>query len=413
MAIIGTKISSVSTSGEIVGISASEVAEVFGAPLITDSATGVTGDAVGYLTGYHWKNSDGTEGGIKKYNVHKPVTRSKYGKLSEADFKGDADQIANGIIYGLKVGIDVKSINQMHSATWDYVVPTNGIYRLGDFDGYDHSIVAPNLSGAGLYDGQRVDYYNEVNVQLVWGSKEGAIDLAEVFVAKTNQTPNYGDMYLCVLVGTWATACVNKTIGGKYPIIYNNIQCNSFAIPAWGDPGTNLVTLFFADGAAIDANIGGRTLRNNWVDMAQAPNFGSLLISVPNQVGKTINFVRDVVVYIDAFSLSVDTSQKQEKIYININKGESWNSAYAYRIKWSATYLNGDIIGTNYTTSIDKNIGSGNDVVSFEGPAVGEILQFSVMPGSRYNITGTMQYQTVSGGAWNNTTFSSTVNIAY
>lgn len=402
MAIIGTKISSVSTSGEIVGISASEVAQVLGEPLITDSVTGVTGDAVGYLCG---------SSKIKKWNIHKPVNKSIYGKLSEADFRGESTDIANGIIYGLRAGIARTNPAGLHSANWDYVGRPTTINRLGDFDGYDHSIEAPNLSGTGLYNDQRVNYASSFKVQLVWGSKEGAINLAQVFSAQAD----YSKMYLCALVGTYGRCCVNNDIGGVYPIIYNNVQGQSFSIPAVspivGYDNSRQVTLFFASQTDVDNLV--PAMKSSWVDFSTAPAFNQPLISVPNQVNMTINFVRNVVIYVDAFSLSVDTSQKQEKIYININKGESWNSAYAYRVKWSATYTNGDIIATNHTTAIDKNIGSGNDVVSFEGPAVGEILQFSVLPGNRYNITGTMQYQTVSGGAWNNTTFSSTVNIAY
>lgn len=404
MAIIGTKISSVSTSGEIVGISISEVAQVLGEPLITDSLIGVTGDAVGYLC---------TSSKIdkQKWNIHKPINKSKYSKLDEADFKGESTDIANGIVYGLKAGINTKSLNDMHSSNWEYVGRPTSIFRLGDFDGYDHSIEAPSLSGSGLEDGQRLNYQGTHKVQLIWAAREGAISLEAVFNALQSRY-SFADMYLCVLVGTVARACVNEIYGGVYPILYNNTQCNSFIIPSWGSIGTWPVTLFFASSDTINWNVNGATMRNNWVDISGL-KFDTTLITVPNQVGKSINFVSNVVIYIDAFSLSVDTSQKQEKIYININKGESWNSAYAYRVKWSATYTNGDIIATNHTTAIDKNIGSGNDVVSFEGPAVGEILQFSVLPGSRYNITGTMQYQTVSGGAWNNTTFSSTVNIAY
>lgn len=397
MAIIGTKISSVSTSGEIVGISASEVAQVLGEPIITDNVTGVPGDAVGYLCG---------SSKIKKWNIHKPVNKSKYSKLEEADYRGESTDIANGIIYGLRAGIARTNPAGLHSADWDYVGRPTTINRLGDFDGYDHSIEAPNLSGTGLYNDQRVNYASAFNVQLVWGSKEGAINLAQVFSAQAD----YSKMYLCALVGTYGRCCVNNDIGGVYPIIYNNVQGQSFSIPAVspivGYDNSRQVTLFFASSTDVDTLV--PAMKSSWVDFSTAPAFNQPLISVPNQVNMTINFVRNVVEYISAFSLSVVSSGKSETISVNLVKGDSWNSAYAYRIKWSATDAGGNVIPTSFTSAVDKGVGN-----PFDGPAVGEILQFSVLPGSRYNITGTMQYQTVSGGTWNNTTFSSTINIKY
>ena len=398
MAIIGSKISSVSTSGEIVGISASEVAQVLGEPLITDSVTGVTGDAVGYLCG---------SSKIKKWNIHKPVNKSIYGKLSEADFRGESTDIANGIIYGLRAGIARTNPAGLHSADWAYVGRPTTINRLGDFDGYDHSIEAPNLSGTGLYNDQRVDYASAFNVQLVWGSKEGAINLAQVFSTQAD----YSKMYLCALVGTYGRCCINNDIGGVYPIIYNSVQGQSFSIPAvspivsYDNP--RQVTLFFASSTDVDTLV--PAMKTSWVDFSTAPAFNEQLISVPNQVNITINFVRNVIEYISAFSLSVLIDDRgSETILVNLVKGSSWNSAYAYRIKWSATDEGGNNIPTSFTSAVDKSVGN-----PFGGPAVFEIIGINAMPGSRYNITGTMQYQTTSGGSWTDTKFSSTINIKY
>ena len=400
MAIIGTKISSVSTSGEIVGISASEVAQVLGEPLITDSVTGVTGDAVGYL-------AHSTK--IKKWNIHKPVNRSLYQKLTDADFKGDSTDIANGIIYGLQAGISRTSPASLHNADWAYVGRPNGIYRNGDFDGYDHSIEAPTLSGAGLYSGQRIDYTTAQAVELAWAAKEGAIDLAEVFAAYQG-IANYNNMYLCALVGTYARCCTNVTAGGVYPIVYNGVQCTKFSIPAVSSflsyDNTRQVTLFFA--SATDVNTLVPNLKTSWVNLSTAPAFNQPLISVPNQVNMTINFVRNVVEYISAFSLSVVSSGRGEAISVNLVKGGSWNSANAYRIRWNATDANGNNVPTSFTSAVDKSVGS-----TFDGPSVFEIIGASALAGYRYNITGTMQVQKTSGGAWEDTTFSSTINIKY
>lgn len=400
MAIIGTKITSINSSGEEVGISVSEIAQVLGEPLIVDSVTGVTGDAIGYL-------AHSTK--IKKWNIHKPVNRSLYQKLTDADFRGDSTDIANGIIYGLQAGISRTSPASLHNADWAYVGRPNGIYRNGDFDGYDHSIEAPTLSGAGLYSGQRIDYTTAQAVELYWATKEGAIDLAEVFAAYQGSA-NYSNMYLCVLVGTYARCCTNVTAGGVYPIVYNGVQCTKFSIPAVSSflsyDNTRQVTLFFA--SATDVNTLVPNLKTSWVNLSTAPAFNQPLISVPNQVNMTINFVRNVMEYISAFSLSVVSSGRGEAISVNLVKGGSWNSAYAYRIKWSATDADGNNIPTSFTSAVDKGVGN-----PFDGPPVFAIIGASALAGYRYNITGTMQVQKTSGGAWEDTTFSSTINIKY
>ena len=402
MAIIGTKITSINSSGEVVGISVSEIAQVLGEPLIVDSVTGVTGDAIGYLA-HSIK--------IKKWNIHKPVNRSLYHKLTDADFKGDSTDIANGIIYGLRAGISRTSPASLHNADWAYVGRPNGIYRNGDFDGYDHSIEAPTLSGAGLYSGQRIDYTTAQAVELAWAAKEGAIDLAEVFAAYQG-TANYSNMYLCALVGTYARCCLNVDAGNAVqPIVYNGTQCKKFLIPAVSSflsyDNTRQVTLFFA--SATDVNTLVPALKTSWVNLSTAPAFNQPLVSVPNQVNLSVTFVRNVIEYIKAFALSVVVDNRgNESISASLTKGDSWNSANAYRIRWSATDANGNNVPTSFTSAVDKSVGS-----LFDGPSVFEIIGASALAGYRYNITGTMQVQKTSGGAWEDTTFSSTINIKY
>lgn len=402
MAIIGSKISSVSTSGEIVGISASEVAQVLGEPLITDSVTGVTGDAVGYLC---------TSSKIdkQKWNIHKPINKSKYSKLDEADFKGESTDIANGIVYGLKAGINTKSLNDMHSSNWEYVGRPASIFRLGDFDGYDHSIEAPSLSGSGLEDGQRLNYQGTHKVQLIWAAREGAISLEAVFNALQSRY-SFSDMYLCVLVGTVARACVNEIYGGVYPILYNNTQCNSFIIPSLGSTGTWPVTLFFASSDTINWNVNGATMRNNWVDISGLV-FDTTLITVPNQVGKSINFVQQVMEYVASFYVYVQTYRDTDTLYFNITKGANWNDAYAYRVRWSVTDANGNSVPTAITTPIDKNVVDGSQV---EGPASFTLVGKYALPNnSIYTARGVVQYQSSAGASWVDTTSSSSAQFRY
>lgn len=394
MAIIGSKISSVSTSGEIVGISASEVAQVLGEPLITDSVTGVTGDAVGYLCG---------SSKIKKWNIHKPIFKSKYSKLEEADYRGESTDIAKGIIYGLQAGIARINPAGLHSADWSYVGRPTTINRLGDFDGYDHSIEAPNLSGTGLEDGQRVNYAATFNVQLIWAAREGAIDLAQVFSTEAD----YSKMYLCALVGTYGRCCVNNDAGGIYPIIHNNVQCRSFSVPAVSPitsyDTTKQVTLFFASKTDVDNLV--PALKTSWVDFSVAPNFNQPLVSVPNQVNKTINFVRQLVQYIASFSIT----ESRGSITMSIGKGDSWDRADAYRVMWAIK----DVGGTTYPLSTRQYTALDKSLAFVPITLVSDLMtDANVVTNNRqYSITATMQHQL--SGIWSNSTFSSTITVTY
>ena len=394
MAIIGTKLSSTTESGAVVGISASEVAQVLGEPLITDSVTGVTGDAVGYLCG-------STK--IKKWNIHKPIFKSKYSKLEEADYRGESTDIAKGIIYGLQAGIARINPAGLHSADWSYVGRPTTINRLGDFDGYDHSIEAPNLSGTGLEDGQRVNYTATFNVQLIWAAREGAIDLAQVFSTEAD----YSKMYLCVLVGTYGRCCVNNDAGGIYPIIHNSVQCRSFSIPAvppiTSYDTTKQVTLFFASKTDVDNLV--PALKTSWVDFSTAPNFNQPLVSVPNQVNKTINFVRQLVQYIASFSIS----ENRGSITMSIGKGDSWDRADAYRVMWAIK----DAGGTTYPLSTRQYTALDKSLAFVPITLVSDLMtDANVVANNRqYSITAKMQHQL--SGIWSNSTFSSTITVTY
>lgn len=400
MAIInGKKLSIYNSNGDMVGISLAEIATVLGEPITVSK--GIKGDELDYLC---------QSKKIRKWNIFKPINKSKIGKLEEADFKGESIDISNGVIYGLRAGINTKDFTQMHNADWEYVGRPTQYNRVGDFDGYDHTIEAPTLSGAGLEDGMRIKHDAMPSVELVWSSKAGAIDLAEVFTAYTNDTPDYGDMYLCALVGNYARALINIDAGnGVYPIEYNSTQCKRYAIPAVSSiittDTTVPVTLFFASKTAIEWSVNGKTIKNDWVDISGL-KFDTLLISVPNQVNKSVDFVGTLMQYIKGFTLSIDGLGG---LQLNIEKGNDWSNAYAYQARWGIT----DTAGNNYPNNTTTSIPIENDFI----PMIiyQDLLRSSgiVQGNQSYTITATIYYQTSEGGTWVSSGYRDSVNVAY
>jgi hypothetical protein len=353
---------------------------------------------------------------FNKWSKRKPINHSLSGPLTDAQMKGLSTDVAKGIIYGLKAGVARTSPANLHTATWDYVGRpqggTSSWYRVDDFWRYEKDITYPTLSGTGLYTNQKIQVgSNGASVQLVWNlGATSVVDLAEVFAAYTNQAPNYGDMYLCALVGSRARALVNADAGGVYPIYYNNTYSKNFTIPSTssfiGADTTHPVTLFFANGVDINTAVNGVKMKDGWADFSLAPAFTALLVSVPNQVNISVQFVMTVIQYITAFSIKYDSRGKS--FTFNITKGNDWNKANAYRVRMTvkkagestehpATYIDipkdSLMLGTGVST-IMNNAGIVQD-----GKA------------ANYVFTAIFTAQASAGGGYSDTTFTDTLTI--
>ena len=353
-------------------------------------------------------------GNINKWSKRKPIHYSQTQPLSDAQFKGMSTDISQGIIYGLRAGVARTNIANLHSADWEYVGrPQGGIpnspYRVDDFWGYEKDITYPTLSGAGLSDGQRVQIGSTTTgISLVWNNgNTSVVDIAEVFTAYTNQTPNYGDMYLCALIGTRARALVNNDIGGVYPIYYNSTYCRSFSIPSTsaflGSDQTQQVTLFFASSVDVNTSINGVTMANGWVDFSVATGavFTSVFVTVPNQVNLSVSFVLSVRQYITSF----DMSYSRGMLSFQFTQGPDWNSASGYRIVISVANASGQT-GPVTTTDI------GLDGI-YLTPSIATIMSNAgfVQTGFATTYTFKATFQVLSGGSYTDTTFSDSETI--
>lgn len=359
---------------------------------------------------------------VNKWSIHKPIDYPQNAPLSREQFRGTAEQISKGIIYGLQAGADLHRPEELHTANWEYVAKPKGIIdtsprRIDDFWNYEYEYKGPTLTGYGLNDGDRVRYdtSNKV-VELVWRDDlTTVVDLAEVIAAMQHRPADYSKMYLCVMVGTYIRCCINNTAGGSVqPILYNGAKCNNFTIPAiqgtysYSEDVTRPVTLFFASNIDVDQHL--PAMKTSWVDISlSGPNAGFVfdqpLISCPDQVNKQIYFVRQTMQYIAAFSIS----ESRGSISMSIEKGSNWDNASAYRVVWSIK----DTSGTNYPlrdrqyTAIDKAL----EFVPFT--LVSDLMaDASILASNKqYNITGQMQYQI--GGSWQASAYSSTVTVIY
>lgn len=356
---------------------------------------------------------------INKWSKKKPVHYSSTGPLTDAQFRGMSTDISQGIIYGLKAGVARTSVANLHAANWEYVGrPQGGIpnspYRIDDFWGYEKDIEYPTMSGSGLYNEQKVLIADDaVKIYLNWTTGlTSVVDLAEVYSAYTNQTPNYSSMYLCALVGTRARALYNVDAGGIYPILHNDVQCKTFHLPSTASflsaDETLPVTLFFANLADINTNVGGVTMRNGWVDFspATAPAFTSLFVTLPEQVNITVKFVLTIIQYIKAFSLVYDS--RSQAFSFDVTKGDDWDKANAYRVRITvkkagissegpATYV--DVPKDLFIPLTTLNTIMGNAGYVQDGKA------------ADYTFTATFTVQASQNGSYVDTTFSDSITL--
>lgn len=362
-----------------------------------------------------------TSTNINKWSKCKPIDYPKTSPLNRTtnEFKGTQDQVGDGIIYGLKAGAAIQRPEELHSATWEYVGrPKGGLgspYRVDDFWGYEYDYNGPTLKGSGLVDGERIRYDTDNKVvNLVWRTDlTSVVDLAEVISAYQGSA-DYSKVYLCVMVGSYIRCCINNTAGGIYPILHNGTYCTSFTIPAvspvygYNEDTLRPVTLFFANETALTLT---PAMKTEWVNPFGL-NFSHPLISCPEQVNKQVKFIRQLMEYIKSFSVTKYTYRNQDQVQYTFVKGDSWNSAAAYQVRWSVKTSAGVTVPCSSVSSIPLTTAEG----TYDGPAlfelIGNYVQFPTGQ-DQFVITGTFEYQASSGSSWTATSFNSSVTVNY
>ena len=146
-------------------------------------------------------------GKINIWSKFKPVRYDKVTALSDAEFKGTAEENAQGIYYGVKlVPSNVHFFQHLAETNYEYYAPVPGQNwcRLSDFYRYKHD-ASCSLHGGGLTDGSL--YYNLPNSLTVdiWFEdstsdldSQYSIDFSEIVQSALNKDPN--QCYPCVMI---------------------------------------------------------------------------------------------------------------------------------------------------------------------------------------------------------------------
>lgn len=196
------------------------------------------------------------EGIVNKFSLIKPIHYPGKFVLSLEDFRGTANMISNGIVYGLSVpaGYQMPVPSLIHATSWDYVGYPNASgmegtspYRFFDFIHPNTTPSAQNLVG---YSGKAVpDIHGEIfdtsmfyigstqaessGVSVVSAlyehSNTEGVAIAE-YVVSTNPgeaipsedfIDRMAGCYPCILIGNYITALSHGDTNAARPIRYN------------------------------------------------------------------------------------------------------------------------------------------------------------------------------------------------
>lgn len=249
---------------------------------------GVTPTANGYDVGYVCSNAHGK---VNKWSKNKPYDINKMAPLTDAEKKGTAAQNNAGIFFGLKVGSGGTDLTKLHEATYDYVgYPKGGnsVYRILDFDGYDHNAV-PTINGTIPTETYyNLDKYFVCTIVYDYNhTNTTGVDIAEIINSDSDAT-KFESYYPCILVGNYARGLFNQNSNTQTTIKYNNAWYTKFYCDFTGYPGigagTKTCTLFFIRELYVQGIIDLRS----WV------NVGSILsarqgYTIPNAVAVPVD----------------------------------------------------------------------------------------------------------------------------
>lgn len=172
-------------------------------------------------------------GKINKWSKHKPVRRSTPGVLTEEDFMGNY----TGEVYGLRMPSDLESLIDVLEMDYEYIRPTgrpDSLFRLRDFDGYDH-YARPVVIGE-LIDASFVDVDDTITISIdvdyLMNNTTG-VDLASTLLHRP-ATPEeavaaLGNLYPCIIIknlsnGRVYTKAMQYRRTGEYGKLFSNMN---------------------------------------------------------------------------------------------------------------------------------------------------------------------------------------------
>lgn len=229
---------------------------------------------------------------INKWAKYKPINHTELFMLKNEQFRGSATDVANKIIYGLKVGAPT-TWTDLHSADYEYVGRPKGgqfsPYRMSDFIDYFHN-AKPDITGQTYseYEGKFV-----LTILRATYSSDYSVKLSDI--VGSSLAGGAEGLYPCIMVDNYVHALKNSRTGTYTPLTYDNVQYYNFEIdvplstPDWKTRTERTVTFFLAQyiqNAAIDMT--------NWVNTSGQLTSIPTLITIPDVVG----LKRDVYGYI-------------------------------------------------------------------------------------------------------------------
>lgn len=341
-----------------------------------------------------------TSTAINPMAKYKPIRHRANGPITDVERRGEIEDIANGIVYGLKVGVDGNILANIHSADWSYVgKPTGGIgvapYRQQDLDGYDTNAV-PDLYG----EIPTAAYYNieePFSVQLIRNpNNTTGVLLNEVMAL------DYSQLYLCVAVGNYATQLTNKKMGGYYPVVHNGTEGNFFGCPAFPNvsalqsSGNKTVTVFLAPSAIASK------MQGSWMELSEDGIEATNVCTIPYAANKTVSFsyISTIPEVVTLFTASISGS----RITYSWVTGKDWSRFDKKRIIITLSQITGGK-ETEAPNATVTEITSETSQSYYLSDLVTEAGWFGGM-GDTFKAMALFQYY--SGNQWNTAMYTST-----
>lgn len=356
---------------------------------------------------------------INPWSEIKPINHTKNGPLDreQNEFRGMSTDWAQGIYYGLKAGVQNVTAANIHAADWSYVSRPTGTlsspYRFSDFWGYEKDNRNPTLYGSGLTDGQEPIWSNNTNIttMLIRNNVTGVVDVAKAI----GNGMDYTKLYLCVLVGNKARAMLNKITGTVTPIVYNDVEYNTFCFPDMTDiintndlPMDAKVSVFLVSSNDI------ATFRNSWVDLTTAIALAPKPVTLPKQVNLSMTFRAAGKIYITAFGLELVVEKGAQSVVASFTNGPDWSEAEAYRVLYNITSPSGAVGSASY--SVEKADFAGTIPASHSAFLSDIMAQAGFVQDSsakNYTIQGDFQVKATSGSSWQTTGYIESITVSW
>lgn len=325
---------------------------------------------------------------INKWGIFKPVAHTiMFGsglesRLTEEEAKGAEELIADGVIYGLRVGQGVNSWQNLHDCDYSYIGRPNGSpypNRLVDFVGYDH-YAQPTLRGSIV---NTEINYNAINIKvgLLWAKDANTtgIDILQM----NGRGGNLNDYYVNVLIDNYSITLLNQDTGTRTTVAPNGVKQNTFYINSlpsgYSTTRTAKCTFFLSP-----------TKFENWTNVASTTQ-ANVAVTIPDVAGLTISIASSAINYGTWTVTSISALSNQINASMTCSVAPGADRTYRVTIQFA-----GQAQGAVKIFTVPANA-SASMASQFVRWTAGE-LGFTVMSSGDYSCTVTLYgYDSVTG----------------